>query len=591
MTLERLTQITSVGIASGITLNSATLSGVTTLTTLSASGNISGVAGTFTDSVTVGVGLSVFSVSTFTNGPIFIGSGTSTGTATQPLQVTGSAYVSGNLGIGTTNPTSELHLYKNENTTNAFSISNINSGNAARSYLQLENDQFGSGAIHFSSSTYSNSGDWRRPSTFAIFTSGSNTAGGIAIAARNTSGYIDFYTGGNTQRAIITSTGNVGIGTTNPVGQLNVLIGPVIIGSGTSTGTASQRLQVTGGAYISGNLGIGTTNPQFPLDVVTSDTSAYAQYIRMRNSYNDYGFIGFRDKTGSEDLVQIGTQRIAANVGELLLYTNNGSTGQERIRVGAAGTVTLRAAGGAVINGYNADDNQLDIAKLSRMGYATSYRNLIIGKHLPNSTSVAYQSISLNYDPNTNASGSFAGYGNEIFVPNNNQTTSYYTRIKQPNTTNNNFKDLIVFGPNGEIMTPNSPAFFAKCNSSGYVTTSPMQFTSVDVNIGSCYDSSTYRFTAPLAATYYFVATAYINAGNTVNDGGYIRFHVNGGGTQYAYAGPGSSASPNGHLTVTVTKVVTLSANDYVDVRFLGYGTGTYYAGPSETTFAGYLLR
>ena len=367
--------------------------------------------------------------------------------------------------------------------------------------------------------------------------------------------------------------------------------GPVLIGSGTSIGTANQKLQITGNTYISGSLGIGTIGPQYPLDVVSSDTGAFAQYIRMRYNNNDYGFLGFRDKTGSEDLVQIGTQRIAANKGELLLYTNNGSTGQERIRVGAAGTITLRADGGAVINGYNADDNQLDIAKLSRMGYATSYRNLIIGKHLPNSTSYTYQALSLNYDPSTNASGSFTGYGNEIFVPNNTQSVASYTRILQPNIANNSFRDLIVFGPNGEIRSPNSPAFFAKCNTSSYSTTSPIQFTSVDVNIGSCYDSSTYRFNAPLAATYYFVATAYMNAGNTVNDGGFIRFHVNGTGVQYSYAGPGSSASPNGHLTLTLTKVVTLSAGDYVDVRYNAYGTGTYYAGPSETTFAGYLLR
>jgi len=47
-------------------------------------------------------------ISTFTNGPVFIGSGTSTGTASQPLQVTGGAYVSGNLGVGSTSPTSAL---------------------------------------------------------------------------------------------------------------------------------------------------------------------------------------------------------------------------------------------------------------------------------------------------------------------------------------------------------------------------------------------------------------------------------------------------------------------------------------------------
>jgi hypothetical protein len=52
--------------------------------------------------------LIISGISTFTNGPILVGSGTSTGTSSQRLQVTGGAYVSGNVGLGTTNPTSKL---------------------------------------------------------------------------------------------------------------------------------------------------------------------------------------------------------------------------------------------------------------------------------------------------------------------------------------------------------------------------------------------------------------------------------------------------------------------------------------------------
>jgi len=52
----------------------------------------------------------VSSGSTFTNGPILVGTSVSTGTASQPLQVTGGAYVSGSVGLGTTNPTSKLHV-------------------------------------------------------------------------------------------------------------------------------------------------------------------------------------------------------------------------------------------------------------------------------------------------------------------------------------------------------------------------------------------------------------------------------------------------------------------------------------------------
>jgi hypothetical protein len=51
------------------------------------------------------------------------------------------------------------------------------------------------------------------------------------------------------------------------VSGISTLQTTTIIGGGTSTGTASQSLQVTGGAYVSGNVGVGTTNPSQPLDV------------------------------------------------------------------------------------------------------------------------------------------------------------------------------------------------------------------------------------------------------------------------------------------------------------------------------------
>ena len=80
--------------------NIASLDATTTATIESA---IANAPNTFTD-------LQVAGVSTFTNGPILVGTATSTGTASQRLQVTGGTYVSGNAGIGTTNSTSKLHV-------------------------------------------------------------------------------------------------------------------------------------------------------------------------------------------------------------------------------------------------------------------------------------------------------------------------------------------------------------------------------------------------------------------------------------------------------------------------------------------------
>jgi len=70
-----------------------------------------GIATITLSSNIVGTALSISDISTFTNGPVLIGGGTSTGTAGQVLQVTGinsSVYIGGNIGIGTTNPTSKL---------------------------------------------------------------------------------------------------------------------------------------------------------------------------------------------------------------------------------------------------------------------------------------------------------------------------------------------------------------------------------------------------------------------------------------------------------------------------------------------------
>jgi hypothetical protein len=101
--------------ASGI-ITATSFSGNASSATYSSSAGIATYATTagVSTSVIGGIGsisqLSVSGVSTFTSGPVLIGSGSSTGIASQTLQVTGGAYVSGNLGVGATNPSFKLDV-------------------------------------------------------------------------------------------------------------------------------------------------------------------------------------------------------------------------------------------------------------------------------------------------------------------------------------------------------------------------------------------------------------------------------------------------------------------------------------------------
>ena len=273
----------------------------------------------------------VSGISTFTNGPILVGTTTATGTASQQLQVTGGAYVSGNLGIGTTNPTSTLTVVGNASisgltTTNnlyvtgvgTFQSSNLKIVGASTSFQYsiaggviaadrtlnlpvitatdtvavLGLSQTFSAAQTFSAgltatSTLTLSGSTSGTHVFGSNqTSGTLTFGGtsgtgaITLGRATTSQITNIQAGvtasGNTKTINFGTAGATGsftqinIGPNSGVGTIAVQTGTnLLVGTTTATGTALQRLQVTGGAYVSGNLGIGTTNPITPLQVET----------------------------------------------------------------------------------------------------------------------------------------------------------------------------------------------------------------------------------------------------------------------------------------------------------------------------------
>ena len=104
--------------------------------------------------------------------------------------------------------------------------------------------------------------------------------------------------------------------------------------------------------------------------------------------------------------------------------------------------------------------------------------------------------------------------GFEVYQQHASNTTRN-TLAVYANTGSGNAKDL-QFSVRGDgcVTKPNNPAFLAGRtggNQTFTVGTFPLNLTRI--NVGNCWNTSTYKFTAPVAGIYYFFASVYYNDG------------------------------------------------------------------------------
>ena len=185
----------------------------------------------------------------------------------------------------------------------------------------------------------------------------------------------------------------------------------------------------------SGNLGIGTTTPRGNLDVGTATASAITRSIHL--GYSAADFYGFRltnfntaaSFAAGTFSIQRGTT--AAWVDDFAI-DNNGNVG-----IGTSSPYSQLHLTGAITSGSGA--NARPFVKQTYFGYSSAYRVLLIG-----STSTDYTAantgavtVAFNYDPSANPTPSFSGNGSEILFR---RGTSFLT----PNSADTAFNQQLT---------------------------------------------------------------------------------------------------------------------------------------------------
>lgn len=141
----------------------------------------------------------------------------------------------------------------------------------------------------------------------------------------------------------------------------------------------------------------------------------------------------------------------------------------------------------------------------------------------------------------------------------------------------------------GIVTQPAKPSFYAYSDdgwtglTANTYTLAPLDHT--NFNVGSCYNTSTKKFVAPIAGIYFFHGQGYFDPTGRLR----LRFTKNGSEIAFAHAN-----FDGGGTTHSLSKTLELSANDeiqfYVRADSGTDGSADVYYGENHTFFTGFLV-
>jgi hypothetical protein len=156
--------------------------------------------------------------------------------------------------------------------------------------------------------------------------------------------------------------------------------------------------------------------------------------------------------------------------------------------------------------------------------------------------------------------------------------------VLSTNTGNAGNVERMRIDSGGRVTKPSQPSFFVSLTNAQTVSSGGQRinFNTKRHDVGSNYNTSTYRFTAPVAGRYLF--TAWVSFDN-VSSGSEIQIYKN------SVAVAGRYDSSTGFTGSSISVVFDMAANDYIEI-FTYLGASRTYTGRADdwTGFCGQLL-
>lgn len=154
--------------------------------------------------------------------------------------------------------------------------------------------------------------------------------------------------------------------------------------------------------------------------------------------------------------------------------------------------------------------------------------------------------------------------------------------------------ERISIDSSGRVTTPYQPAFHVQQSATVSGASTVIPWDTVVTNIGSNFNSSNGRFTAPVAGMYHFMASVLFININTNGPG--ILIYKNGSFVAYGSPGRlgasagGGSYGFGGYASAGLQLNLYMNASDYVTIVVENAGTSTIHSNNNWNNFSGFLI-